>query len=1048
MDAPYQVRKLTLLGIISLAVLGILYSCNTFFNYKLLNSGSIGLFSLVYIALYLGGLFSVLLALLTAFRNHIIFPKGINGLIAYFMATLSLWTLSAFLSSKYLFCDSLLTSVVSNCMVMKQDLLSMFSNLLFLSFMFLGMISSRSVVIYSSWPKILQFALGTLFSSLIFFDILCKIEGFLGSGGIVINIDQVLRLRPQDLLFILALILYCFLAFYIPIQFYKTTSTSLSTGKKTFTMALSITVAAMIFMFTGHTLNMIPVVLFLMVYFLTLDIYVDYIEKNVSFILWWILMFSGFLAFSMYTVSINHELATRRTAISTAFNKITQKTANAVITCSDTLINSGIVEQLSLLSYPAPLDYHDIYKYVESHLEKIIPPRYSLGAVHCFDDDGGSLYLNHASVYDFSKIKLNESIKLNNNIFYSRLDDEFNLYYQIDNPSFPHNPIHLIIELNSSHEKFGDSNPELNYVIYKDDRIVRSHISESDNANDFSPQTINNDQIIDGISYLVYHSDEYRIVSFRKVGGLIKPISLFSLCFSLTGFITIILALINTRFRFLPEDLNLRLYKKSALRTKIQTAIILLILFSFLTIGLTTAFYYNKLFVVNNQKNFRSELTTLINDIDTRIKEYPSEAGITTAISKYFDQLNKVHGKKMAYYDVNGILVVKSPSYKLALDSIPPQELSLVSKIYSKDGIKTLSKVMSNSQILVPIYSGSMEAKAYITLEDESLKIKNNGLYEFLSTLLNVYIFLFLLAGALSIAIANSITLPLARLAESVKKFKLGKDNEPLHWDTNDEIGMLIKNYNNLTTEVVNSADLLAKTQRDMAWREMAKQVAHEIKNPLTPMKLSIQYLDKVVKNDPVNATSMIEKISATLIEQIDNLTQIADEFSNFATLPKATNERIILNEVVEHIHDLFRKRDDMDIEMVEPINEIYVFADRNHLIRILNNIVKNAIQAIPEDRRGNIIIELQKFEDHARIKVSDNGVGIPSSMKDKVFTPNFTTKNSGTGLGLAISANMMETMNGRLYFESEPDKGTDFYMELPLMRLDVPEEGQVYLDE
>ena len=213
-------------------------------------------------------------------------------------------------------------------------------------------------------------------------------------------------------------------------------------------------------------------------------------------------------------------------------------------------------------------------------------------------------------------------------------------------------------------------------------------------------------------------------------------------------------------------------------------------------------------------------------------------------------------------------------------------------------------------------------------------------------------------------------------------------------------------------------------------------------------MKLSIQYLDKVVKNDPVNATSMIEKISATLIEQIDNLTQIADEFSNFATLPKATNERIILNEVVEHIHDLFRKRDDMDIEMVEPINEIYVFADRNHLIRILNNIVKNAIQAIPEDRRGNIIIELQKFEDHARIKVSDNGVGIPQSMKDKVFTPNFTTKNSGTGLGLAISANMMETMNGRLYFESEPDKGTDFYMELPLMRLDVPEEGQVYLDE
>jgi nitrogen fixation/metabolism regulation signal transduction histidine kinase len=313
-----------------------------------------------------------------------------------------------------------------------------------------------------------------------------------------------------------------------------------------------------------------------------------------------------------------------------------------------------------------------------------------------------------------------------------------------------------------------------------------------------------------------------------------------------------------------------------------------------------------------------------------------------------------------------------------------------------------------------------------------------------------VYIFLFLLAGAVSIAVGNSITRPLSRLAENVKKFKLGKHNEALQWDSNDEIGILIKNYNNLTTEVVNSAELLAKTQRDMAWREMAKQVAHEIKNPLTPMKLNIQYLEKVIQSDPDSAHLMIQRISGTLIEQINNLTQIADEFSNFATLPKAANEKIILNEVVEHIHDLFRKRDDMEIELLEPMNEIYVFADRNHLVRVLNNIVKNAIQAVPEYRRGKIIIDLQVVDAMARIKVSDNGLGIPEDMKDKVFTPNFTTKSSGTGLGLAISANMMETMNGRIYFNSKPNEGTDFYIELPLIRNEeLPTtDGEVFLED
>ena len=313
---------------------------------------------------------------------------------------------------------------------------------------------------------------------------------------------------------------------------------------------------------------------------------------------------------------------------------------------------------------------------------------------------------------------------------------------------------------------------------------------------------------------------------------------------------------------------------------------------------------------------------------------------------------------------------------------------------------------------------------------------KTNSLLDFLSTVLNVYIFLFLVAGAIAVAISNSITGPLASLSEKLKYFKLGKSQEQLVWQSDDEIGQLINNFNNLSAKLDESADIIAKTERDTAWREMAKQVAHEIKNPLTPMKLSIQHLQRMAQSDLPDMGDRIERISKTLLEQFNNLNNIANSFSNFATMPQASNEKLILNEVVESVHDLFRKREDINITLSEPINDLFVHADRNHIVRVLNNIVKNAIQAIPPSTIGYIDISLSQIDGNAVIKVSDNGVGIPDHMKQKVFTPNFTTKNSGTGLGLAISANMIEAFNGRIYFETEYGKGTDFYIEIPLMKL------------
>ena len=232
------------------------------------------------------------------------------------------------------------------------------------------------------------------------------------------------------------------------------------------------------------------------------------------------------------------------------------------------------------------------------------------------------------------------------------------------------------------------------------------------------------------------------------------------------------------------------------------------------------------------------------------------------------------------------------------------------------------------------------------------------------------------------------------------------------------------------------SAQKLRQSEREGAWREMAKQVAHEIKNPLTPMKLSIQYLQHAQRSDPERAAALIERVSKTLIEQIDGLAHIATEFSNFAKMPKAQNEQLVLNEVVTSVYSLFTEHQEPaeGIRLLLPELPVTAFTDKKQLVRVLTNLVKNAQQAIPEGRSGRIAIELYQQNSSSIVKVSDNGTGIPEEVQPKVFQPNFTTKSSGMGLGLAMCKEIIEAAGGRLYFETVKDVGTDFFVELPVV--------------
>ena len=237
-----------------------------------------------------------------------------------------------------------------------------------------------------------------------------------------------------------------------------------------------------------------------------------------------------------------------------------------------------------------------------------------------------------------------------------------------------------------------------------------------------------------------------------------------------------------------------------------------------------------------------------------------------------------------------------------------------------------------------------------------------------------------------------------------------------------------------MVRELERSAGLLAQSERESAWQEMAKQIAHEIKNPLTPMKLNVQHLQRTIaagKDDP----EMVERISATIIEQIDSLSAIANEFSDFAKMPKARHAKINLVSKLKNLLQLFETTHKARISMeLGSLKKVYVFADKEQLMRVFINLVKNALQSIPQGREGVIDIRLEVEGDlTARITVSDNGKGIPEEIKDKLFQPNFTTKSAGMGMGLAISYNIVRSLGGRIWYETVLKKGTTFYVELPL---------------
>ena len=302
-----------------------------------------------------------------------------------------------------------------------------------------------------------------------------------------------------------------------------------------------------------------------------------------------------------------------------------------------------------------------------------------------------------------------------------------------------------------------------------------------------------------------------------------------------------------------------------------------------------------------------------------------------------------------------------------------------------------------------------------------------------LEQLLSLYAFLLVVAGALGILLANSISDPIVQIGQKLSNTQL-QDNEPLHWPRQDEIGRLVQNYNQMILALDESAERLAASERETAWREMAKQVAHEIKNPLTPMKLQLQQLLRLEKDDPERAREWSSRIAKGMIEQIDGLARIATAFSHFARLPEAQLTQFDLREVLQSVAELHQISRG-EINLCLPPDPSVVEADRDQIIRVLNNLIRNAVQAMEQTDHPELHLRLRALDQHYQVEVQDNGSGIPPAVQARIFHPNFTTKSSGMGLGLAMCKNIIEQAGGDIQFTTRPDEGTTFTVTLPKLQ-------------
>lgn len=483
------------------------------------------------------------------------------------------------------------------------------------------------------------------------------------------------------------------------------------------------------------------------------------------------------------------------------------------------------------------------------------------------------------------------------------------------------------------------------------------------------------------------------------------------------------------------------IYKRKGFRNlklsyKFEFMFVILLLLSFVYVFVTSINYVRERYEVRQKADLQRK-TVYIQKALQEMYFWNQSLNATNTASLNIDlrDLSYTYETDIHVYDTRGVLVGSSQAAifekGLISNRISPKPYFSANPTltqYERIGkLEYLSAYTDfNNGDYVPM--GYIAVPLFISSEEIAAEID-----ALLSKLIPIYLAVILLSIIVSMILGRQLTAPISMIENKLKDIKVGKPNERIDYKPSDEIGHLVAQYNLMVDKLDESAQLLAKSERENAWKTMARQIAHEINNPLTPMKLTIQQLQRTKNMDAETFDNYFKKSTSLLIEQIDNLSRIAGMFSNFAKLPEIKLQKVDVAAKLNSVTTLFtNNNENKRIEYKGKETDIFATTDAEQITQVFNNLIKNAIQAINNKTDGIVCVSISEIENNmVEITVADNGVGISEEIRDKIFVPNFTTKSTGMGLGLAICKNIVESSGGTIGFETSAQE-TIFRVTLP----------------
>ncbi len=541
----------------------------------------------------------------------------------------------------------------------------------------------------------------------------------------------------------------------------------------------------------------------------------------------------------------------------------------------------------------------------------------------------------------------------------------------------------------------------------------------------------------DNYQHYIYskNKENVLIISLEKPGRLQRLASF--------AFIFLFYSLLTFLLYFLFNTTSLQ-NSVSSFQGRLQYSMIVLLLFSFILIGVSSLYYIIYLNQAKNADGLMEKAHSVLIELEHKLsgmKEF------TPADHQYVEGLllkfSEVFFTDITLYNKKGELLASSRPEMFSASLLSNRmeanayyELSFLKNSFFIQEEKIGSQIYLSAYL--PFRNQDNQSVAYLNLpyfaKQYELEEEVSG---FIVAFLNIYLFLLFIAVVITLVVSRYLSKPLQMIKEKLGKLDLQDTNEKIEWNKDDEIGELVKEYNRMVEELSLSAQKLAITQRESAWREMAQQIAHEIKNPLTPMKLNVQYLERAWDDQVEDYEVRMKRITKGLQEQIDVLSEIAGQFSSFAAIDKIQIQELNIKSIVIDVESIFKGNDHVVFSHDFPQDNLLITADKNQMIRVFNNLYKNAVQAIGYNSAGSVHTKIIRVDGNLEIRIIDDGCGIADTELAHIFEPRFTTKTSGMGLGLALVKKMLENIGGSIRVETILKKGSSFIIQLPILKKD-----------